>query len=401
MSGNAIRCIASRELMRHVHNHWLIVVGALLLVVNAAVLRAGFSFSGADGPVDERALLLSMIHLQMYVVPLFAFVLAYGGVLSEREQGTLDLLLSYPLRYRDVIVGKWLGFSAVLCIAVAVGLAPLAVSSLGGQLASGQLLELAGLALLLGVSFVSLGLLVSSLLNDRTLVIATCIALWIFFVFVFDLGFVFVLVMSEGRVSDDAIQAMLMLNPAEAFRIAHHFGDYVSPAEIRQQRGAGERPFDVTDILEAAKRIKSARIPARVELRVNPADVYQVLSIESADRSYRCSTVRLDETIPAGALQHFPGGLESQRQSRAIEILEPLHLFLALAQGPGEGLVLRGGLFGSSIEPEVDQFAPDVQPQLLRLFFTFLPTGADHGEWLSAAERIEGRREGRLEALRA
>ena len=77
-------------------------------------------------------LLLSLIHLQMYAVPLFAFVLSYAGVLAEREQGTLDLLLSYPIVYRDLILGKWLGFCSILGFAIVAGIAAAAAPVVSG-----------------------------------------------------------------------------------------------------------------------------------------------------------------------------------------------------------------------------------------------------------------------------
>jgi Cu-processing system permease protein len=220
MSALAVRVIAQRELKKNIVNLWLPLVAGLLLIVNLVVVRIGFSIAGPESPVDARALLLSLIHLQMYAVPLFAFVLSYAGVLAEREQGTLDLLLSYPIVYRDLILGKWLGFCSVLGLAIVVGIAAAAASVISSDIPIVALIELSLLSLLLGISCVALGLALSSLARDRTVAIAACVALWVFFVFVFDLAFVFIQVVTEGSLPDTAAQAILLLNPAEAFRIA-------------------------------------------------------------------------------------------------------------------------------------------------------------------------------------
>jgi Cu-processing system permease protein len=220
VSALAVRAIAQRELKKNIVNLWLPLVAGLLLIVNLVVVRIGFSIAGPESPVDARALLLSLIHLQMYVVPLFAFVLSYAGVLAEREQGTLDLLLSYPIVYRDLILGKWLGFCSVLGIAIVVGIAAAAASVVSSGVPMVALIELSLLSLLLGITCVALGLALSCIARDRTVAIAACVALWVFFVFVFDLAFVFVQVVTEGSLPDAAAQAVLLLNPAEAFRIA-------------------------------------------------------------------------------------------------------------------------------------------------------------------------------------
>jgi Cu-processing system permease protein len=220
MSAFAIGVIAHRELKKHILNGWLPLVAGLLLIANVFVVRIGFSFAGPESPVDVKALVLSLIHLQMYAVPLFAFVLSYAGVLAEREQGTLDLLLSYPISYRDLILGKWLGFCSILGFAIVAGIAAAAVSVVSGGIPVVALVELSMLSLLLGFSCVSLGLALSCIVRDRAVAIAACVVLWVFFVFVFDLVFVFAQVITEGSLADSFSQAVLLLNPAEAYRIA-------------------------------------------------------------------------------------------------------------------------------------------------------------------------------------
>ena len=142
MSALAIATIARRELNKSIGNLWLPLVAGLLLISNAVVVRIGFSFAGPENSVDPRTLLLSLIHLQMYAVPLFAFVLSYAGVLAEREQGTLDLLLSYPIAYRDLILGKWLGYCTILGLAIIVGIAGAAVLMSDGGVSIASLIEL-------------------------------------------------------------------------------------------------------------------------------------------------------------------------------------------------------------------------------------------------------------------
>jgi Cu-processing system permease protein len=243
MSVLAVSTIARRELSKSVGNGWLLLVAGLLVISNGVVVRIGFSFAGPDVPVDPRALLLSLIHLQMYAVPLFAFVLSYAGVLAEREQGTLDLLLSYPIEFRDLILGKWLGYCTTLGFAIVIGIAGAAVLMAGGDVSIASLVELSVLSLLLGFSCVSLGLALSCLAPDRTVAIAACVVLWVFFVFLFDLGFVFVQVATEGSLSDSSVQAILLLNPAEAFRIAAIL--QLLPADASEIFGLGAGPLSI------------------------------------------------------------------------------------------------------------------------------------------------------------
>jgi Cu-processing system permease protein len=243
MSALAVSTIARKELSKNVGNGWLPLVAGLLVILNGVVVRIGFTFAGPEDSVDPRALLLSLIHLQMYAVPLFAFVLSYAGVLAEREQGTLELLLSYPITYRDLILGKWLGYCTILGLAIVVGIAGAAVLMSDGGVSIASLIELSVLSLLLAFSCVSLGLALSCLAPDRTVAIAACVVLWVFFVFLFDLGFVFVQVVTEGSLSDTSVQAILLLNPAEAFRIAAIL--QLLPGDASEIFGLGEGPLSI------------------------------------------------------------------------------------------------------------------------------------------------------------
>lgn len=56
------------------------------------------------------------------VLPLVAIVLGYKSVITERESGTIALLLSLPHSRRDVVIGKFVGRSVVLAVPTAIGL---------------------------------------------------------------------------------------------------------------------------------------------------------------------------------------------------------------------------------------------------------------------------------------
>jgi hypothetical protein len=74
--------------------------------------------------------------------------------------------------------------------------------------------------------------------------IAACVVLWVFFVFLFDLGFVFLQVATEGSLSDPLVQAILLLNPAEAFRIAAIL--LLLPVDALEIFGLGTGPLSVS-----------------------------------------------------------------------------------------------------------------------------------------------------------
>jgi Cu-processing system permease protein len=95
------------------------------------------------------------------------------------------------------------------------------------QSGGGALYHYAGFmvsAFLLSLCFLSLAVMVSVLAHDRVRASGIAIALWFLYVLVYDLLLLGVLVVTEGRFSLDFFPLLLMLNPADIFRILNIFG---------------------------------------------------------------------------------------------------------------------------------------------------------------------------------
>lgn len=133
---------------------FLVIVGALFFFVgdffetNQATLRTFFEWA----PV---------------VFIIFLPAISMRLIAEERRSGTLELLITMPVRDSDVVVGKLLGAVAILATALAVTLAyPLVVAWLGepdvGPIIGGYL----GL-LLVGTAYLALGLMASSWTSNQ------------------------------------------------------------------------------------------------------------------------------------------------------------------------------------------------------------------------------------------
>ena len=93
---------------------------------------------------------------------LLAALLAQRAFAEEERAGTLELLLTAPVRFWQIAVGKLLGVCGVLLVAiVATIVCPLLVSSMGNPDAGPIITGYIGLVLV-GVGFLSLGLAVSA-----------------------------------------------------------------------------------------------------------------------------------------------------------------------------------------------------------------------------------------------
>jgi Cu-processing system permease protein len=74
-------------------------------------------------------------------------------------------------------------------------------------------------SVLLGLAFLSLAVIVSVFAGDRTRASGLAIALWFFFVLMFDLILLGVLVVGGGKSGGAMFPYLLLLNPADVFRV--------------------------------------------------------------------------------------------------------------------------------------------------------------------------------------
>jgi len=71
--------------------------------------------------------------------------------------------------------------------------------------------------------FLSLAVMVSVIAKDRARASGAAIAVWFLFVLVYDLTLLGVLVLSGGSFGEDLFPLLLLLNPADVFRILNIF----------------------------------------------------------------------------------------------------------------------------------------------------------------------------------
>ena len=167
----------------------------------------------------------SLVSLVTYLVPLIALILGYDSIVGEKERGSLQLLLSMPITRFEILLGKYLGLSAALASSTAIGFGA-GLLPLAAELTNRDVYHYAGFvlsAILMGLSFLSISMLVSVVAQDRVRASGVAIALWFFFVLIFDLLLMGTLVVSHGNLGSAVFAAVLMLNPADVFRLMNIF----------------------------------------------------------------------------------------------------------------------------------------------------------------------------------
>jgi Cu-processing system permease protein len=221
-----IGIIANKEFRDRIRNRWVLAVALVFAVFSLAIAYFGAAQQGAVGFRGIEVTIASLVSLVIYLVPLIALILGFDAIVGERERGSLDLLMSMPLTRLELIFGKFFGlFLALACSTIiGFGLAGLLLATQVPLTALYHYIGFVFSAVLLGAAFLSLAVMVSVFAHDRGRASSAAIGLWFFFVLVFDLLLLGALVLGGGQWGSDLFPYLLLLNPADVFRIANIFG---------------------------------------------------------------------------------------------------------------------------------------------------------------------------------
>jgi Cu-processing system permease protein len=211
--GRVGRALIYHELSERLRDRWVLVISALF-----ALLASGVSLYGRVAEADvEKLTGPSLVTLTGLLVPLVAMVLSHDAIVGERDRNTLGLLLSLPVSRLEVVAAKYIGRALALSLAVVTGLGVAMLIS--GPAGVRTLLVLTGPTLLLGLSFLSLGMLISACSRRQVTAASIVVVTWFSLVFFYDLGLLGILVLSDGAVSQQVISSLVVANPAGLYRV--------------------------------------------------------------------------------------------------------------------------------------------------------------------------------------
>lgn len=181
-----------------------------LLLINAQGYIQGYS--GITG---------TTLNLILYLLPLMSLLLGSFSLTSEKEDGSWELLSTYPISTWSFIIGKYIGLVVVLLVIVSIGFG--AASLLGLAAGSGfglqTYLQLLAFSTSVALFFLAIALLVGTLANNRWQALTIGVSIWFFAI----IGWPPLLIATLGFLPypmiKPAVTVLTFLNPAELSRL--------------------------------------------------------------------------------------------------------------------------------------------------------------------------------------
>ena len=234
----------------------LVWLGAIALTSLFGLVQIGrIGLQGYDRTV------VSLLNLVQYLVPLLGLLLGHDLLVGEREDRTLALVLSGGVTRARTLAGKFIGGCVALAFPLALGfvISGTAIGLSAKDKAIGSFFTLALSGLLLGVIFLGLGLLISTLCRTRVQALVCALVTWCIAVFAFDLV---------------AMGVVVTANSAQAARHIEETTDATHVTSIADMH----RAFESGDAA-AARVIADRSQKVATWLALNPVDLFRAVNL--------------------------------------------------------------------------------------------------------------------------
>lgn len=215
----AIKPILLKEITDAKRNKWLLGYTILLALLGIGIAYLGLgSAAGLSLQMFGRTT-ATLINLCLFLAPLVGVSLGASAISGERDQGTLDHLLSQPITRNELLLGKYLGLWIAMFLATLAGFAPagILILAFAGVPSFYSFLIFPMLAQLVISAMLSIGILISVKSAGRAQSQTFAILVWFVFVLAYDL--LLLSSFSVTRFSADILAILLFLNPVDAGRI--------------------------------------------------------------------------------------------------------------------------------------------------------------------------------------
>lgn len=221
----ALFTVANKEFHDGLRNRWVVAISLVFTLLATGLAYFGAAASGQAGFTTLSSTLVSLASLAVFIIPLIALMLAYDAVVGEDENGTLLLLMTYPLSRWQLIVGKMLGHWLIMAFSTicGFGLSAIIIAVFSDNTSWSELLGPYSFfiicAILLGWIFIAIAYVISASVSEKSKAAGIALIVWFIFVLMFDLSLLGLLVSTEGNVNAQLFPYLLLLNPTDIFRL--------------------------------------------------------------------------------------------------------------------------------------------------------------------------------------
>lgn len=166
----AVFIIAKKEFLDNIRNRWIILLSIIfvLLIFVFSYLAGGQAGEG-DVLGSMQNTVFGLLGISSLLIPLIAIILGFSTISGEAESGALYVVLSYPVRRVEVLLGKLLGLGLVIIVSILIGfgLGGVVIGATVGPESWVGYIAFIWLSIFLGFIYLSLSICISAFCKRR------------------------------------------------------------------------------------------------------------------------------------------------------------------------------------------------------------------------------------------
>jgi ABC-2 type transport system permease protein len=213
--------VSRLELSEVLRSRWMLFCAGTYGVLGAGFVFVGMRESMVMGFSGMGRALMSMVHALLLLLPLLALTATAQVINRAREDGTLELLFSHPVRRSAYFLAVSLTRYTVLVVPLVVLMGALALLGrfgFGQEMSWGFLGQAMAICTGLVAAFVGLGVAISTAVRSQPRAVSWALFCWAAAVALLDFGLV--ALMLQWQLNPRTIFLLASLNPVQAARMA-------------------------------------------------------------------------------------------------------------------------------------------------------------------------------------
>lgn len=216
-----VKVLAEKELLDAVRNRWFHIFAALFFLVSFLIAYLGFLRGSGTGFESFNRTTASLLNFILFLVPMITLLLGGTSIAGEREQGSLALLLSKPVSAAEVVLGKYLGTSVAVILAIftGFGLMGLIIAFKVSVADARAFFAFIFLSILLALSFLSIAILLSAWMEKRLSAVISAVLVWFFTILLYDFIVMWLAGLLKGKAMAYFLLFAILGNPADSVRV--------------------------------------------------------------------------------------------------------------------------------------------------------------------------------------
>ena len=169
------------DILESYKTKWFLIYTIVFGGIVALFLTAGVTESKVLGFSGLSRFLLSFIQISIVILPIFILVTTVKSIAGDRDNSTLEYLLSFPISLGQYYMGKFFGrlFIVVIPVFGALLASLIYAAVVGAKIDFFIFLFYVALLFSLSVNFLGIGFFISSLVRNQELALGVAFFAWL------------------------------------------------------------------------------------------------------------------------------------------------------------------------------------------------------------------------------